>query len=90
MTKVRNNKMPRGIPKAKEAKVEKKIEKKIEKKREAPKVVAIEVGLVAMCGLWEVESKRGDEWIIIPTVKNVKANGRVPMSEDALRVFFGV
>jgi hypothetical protein len=86
MTKVRNNKMPRGIPKAKEAKVEKKIEKKIE----APKVVAIEVGLVAMCGLWEVESKRGDEWIIIPTVKNVKANGRVPMSEDALRVFFGV
>jgi len=78
--------MPRGIPKAKEAKVEKKVEKKIE----APKVVAIEAGLVAMCGLWEVESKRGDEWIIIPTAKNVKAHGKVPMSEDALRVFFGV
>jgi len=73
--------MPRGIPKAKEVKVEKKVEaKKVE--------VAIEVGLVAKCGLWEVESKRGDEWIIIPTAKHVKASGRVPMAEDELRIFF--
>ena len=75
--------MPRGIPKAKEVKVEKKVEaKKVE--------VAIEVGLVSKCGLWEVESKRMNDWVIIPTAKHVKANGRVPMTEDALRIFFGV
>lgn len=55
-----------------------------------PKPAELALGLESKCGLWKIAEQRGDEWIVVPTEKHVRAFGRVPMLEPQLRELFQI
>jgi len=56
----------------------------------APKAVELKVGLESKDGMWKLCELRGDVWIVMPTDANKRAYGKVPMSANAVKEFFGV